>query len=154
VPTLNVHLDIWDCVKSYVIHMFLARGLKITFTSNLKLIISFLVLHILLSSSLQVIIYCCLAAACSSYCVLSLGWPMSLVHRINHTPMSSPHMGNKHNIYKRRMTPPPLIRWGRNSSRRYVEYFCSLCGRSAVDCLSSLASQKANPIVETMELCK
>ncbi len=48
VPTPNVRLDIWDPVESYVIHMFLARRLKITFTSNLKLIISFLVLHILL----------------------------------------------------------------------------------------------------------
>ncbi len=39
VPTPNVHSDIWDCVESYAIHMFLARRQKITFTSNLKLII-------------------------------------------------------------------------------------------------------------------
>jgi hypothetical protein len=47
VPTPNVHSDVWDHVESYAIHMFLACRLKITFTSNLKLIISFLVLHIL-----------------------------------------------------------------------------------------------------------
>jgi hypothetical protein len=32
VPTLNVHSDVWDCVESYMIHMLLARRLKITFT--------------------------------------------------------------------------------------------------------------------------
>jgi hypothetical protein len=48
VPTPNERSDIWDCVESYGIHMFLACRLKITFTSNLKLIISFLVLHIVL----------------------------------------------------------------------------------------------------------
>ncbi len=42
VPTPNVHSDIWDRVESYAIHTFLARRQKITFTSNLKLIISFL----------------------------------------------------------------------------------------------------------------
>jgi hypothetical protein len=45
VPTLNVRSDIWDHVESYAIHMFLACRLKITFTSNLKLIIYALVLH-------------------------------------------------------------------------------------------------------------
>ncbi len=48
VPTPNVRLDIWDRVEFYLMHMFLARGLKITFTSNLKLIISILVSHSLL----------------------------------------------------------------------------------------------------------
>ncbi len=43
VPTPNVHLDVWDCVESYTIHMLLACRLKITFTFCLKLIISFLV---------------------------------------------------------------------------------------------------------------
>jgi len=37
VPTPNVLSDIQDCVESYATHMFLARGLKITFTSSLKL---------------------------------------------------------------------------------------------------------------------
>jgi hypothetical protein len=46
VPTPKICSDVWDRVESYAIHMFLARRLKITFTSNLKLIISFLVLHI------------------------------------------------------------------------------------------------------------
>jgi hypothetical protein len=50
VPTPNVRLDICDRVESYAIHMFHACRLKITFTSNLKLIISFLVLHIVLLS--------------------------------------------------------------------------------------------------------
>ncbi len=44
-PTPNVRLDTWNRIESYTIHMFLAHRLKITFTSNLKLIISFLVLH-------------------------------------------------------------------------------------------------------------
>jgi hypothetical protein len=48
--TLNVRSDTWDHVESYPIHMFLTCRLKITFTSNLKLIISFLVLHIVLLS--------------------------------------------------------------------------------------------------------
>ncbi len=43
VPTPNVRSDIWDRVESYVIHMLLARRLKIIFTPSLKLIISFLV---------------------------------------------------------------------------------------------------------------
>ncbi len=43
VPTLNARVDTWDRVESYRIHMFLAHRLKITFTSNLKLIISFFV---------------------------------------------------------------------------------------------------------------
>ncbi len=43
VPTPNVHSDVWDCVESYAICMLLARSLKITFTSSLKLIIYFLV---------------------------------------------------------------------------------------------------------------
>jgi hypothetical protein len=48
VPNPNVWSNIWDRVESYAIHMFLACRLKITFTSNLKLIFSFLVLHIVL----------------------------------------------------------------------------------------------------------
>ncbi len=79
VPTPNVHSNIWDCVESYAIHMLLACRLKITLASNLKLIISFLVLHILLPLSLQVVIICCLEAACSSHHVLSLSWPTGLV---------------------------------------------------------------------------
>ncbi len=47
VSTPNAYSDIWDCVESYRIQKFLTRRLKITFTSNLKLIISFLVLLII-----------------------------------------------------------------------------------------------------------
>jgi hypothetical protein len=43
VPTLSVRSDVWDHVESYTICMLLAHSLKITFTSSLKLIISFLV---------------------------------------------------------------------------------------------------------------
>jgi hypothetical protein len=52
VPTPNVHLDVWDCVESYMIYMLLTCRLKITFTLSLKLIISFLVQlqHLLLPS--------------------------------------------------------------------------------------------------------
>jgi hypothetical protein len=53
VPTPNVYSDVWDCVESYTIHMLLTCRLKITFTFNLKLIISFLVqLQLLLLPSL------------------------------------------------------------------------------------------------------
>ncbi len=50
VLTPNVHSDIWDCVEPYMICMLLARRLKIIPISNLKLIISFLVLLILVDS--------------------------------------------------------------------------------------------------------
>jgi hypothetical protein len=52
VPTLNVHSDVWNSVESYTIYMLLSCRLKITFTFNLKLIISFLVQlqHLLLPS--------------------------------------------------------------------------------------------------------
>ncbi len=53
VPTSNVHSDVWDCVESYAIRMLLACRLKIIPTSNLKLIISFLVLLILLLSFIK-----------------------------------------------------------------------------------------------------
>ncbi len=45
VPTPKIRQDIWYHVESYKISMFLACRLKITFTSNPKLIISFLVSH-------------------------------------------------------------------------------------------------------------
>jgi hypothetical protein len=51
VPTLSVHLDVWDHVESYTIRMLLACRLKIIPTSNLKLIISFLVLPLVLLHS-------------------------------------------------------------------------------------------------------
>ncbi len=43
VPTPKIHLDIWDPVESYAIPMFLACRLKITFASNPKLIIYFVI---------------------------------------------------------------------------------------------------------------
>ena len=49
-PTPNVHLDVWDLVEAYTILMLLVCRLKIIPTSNLKLIISFLVLLILVLS--------------------------------------------------------------------------------------------------------
>jgi hypothetical protein len=63
VPTPNVRLDVWDGVESYTIHMLLACRLKIIPTSNLELIIFFLVLHIVLLSFIQVAITCCLNLA-------------------------------------------------------------------------------------------
>ncbi len=42
--------DVWDCVESYAIPMFLTCRQKIAFTSNPKLIISVLILILLLSS--------------------------------------------------------------------------------------------------------
>ncbi len=55
VPTLNVHSDVWDCLESYTICMLLACRLKIIPTSNLKLMISFLVLHIVLLHSFKLL---------------------------------------------------------------------------------------------------
>jgi hypothetical protein len=68
-------LGIWDCVESYVIHMFLARRLEITFTSNLKLIISFLVLHIVLLSlfKLSILVASSRHAALNLACLLEVG---------------------------------------------------------------------------------
>jgi hypothetical protein len=48
VPTPNVCSDVWDCVESYMIPMLLAWRLKIISSPNLKLIISFLVLPLIL----------------------------------------------------------------------------------------------------------
>jgi hypothetical protein len=62
VPTPNVCSDTWEPVESSVIHMLVACRLKITFTSNLKLIISFLV-YTYYYMQLEVIICCCLKAA-------------------------------------------------------------------------------------------
>jgi hypothetical protein len=50
-PTPNVRSDVWNHVEAYTILMLLACRLKIIPTSNLKLIISFLVLLILLLAS-------------------------------------------------------------------------------------------------------
>ncbi len=50
VPTPNVRSDVWDLVEAYTICMLLACRLKIIPTSNLKLVISLLVLHIVLLS--------------------------------------------------------------------------------------------------------
>jgi hypothetical protein len=47
-PTPNVRSDVWDCVESYTICMFLACRLMIISSPNLKLIISFLVLPLVL----------------------------------------------------------------------------------------------------------
>jgi hypothetical protein len=55
VPTLNMRSDIWDCVEFYAICMLFACRLKIIPTSNLKLIISFLVLLILVLSFFKLI---------------------------------------------------------------------------------------------------
>jgi hypothetical protein len=53
VPTLNVRSDVWDCVESYTICMLLMCRLKIMPTSNLKLVISFLVLPLVLLHSFK-----------------------------------------------------------------------------------------------------
>ncbi len=75
VPTPNVRLDVWDPVESYEIHMFLACRLKIIPTSNLELIISFLVLLILVLSfikSLSIIVSSMQHAHLTSRTVLRL----------------------------------------------------------------------------------
>ena len=61
VPTPKICSDIWYHVESYAISMFLARRLKITFTSNPKLtIIFFVITPLVLLSTLQVVNTCCL----------------------------------------------------------------------------------------------
>jgi hypothetical protein len=55
VPTLNVCSDTWERVESYAIRMLLACRLKIIPTSNLKLMISFLVLLILVLSFIKLL---------------------------------------------------------------------------------------------------
>jgi hypothetical protein len=75
VPMPNVQSDVWDHVQSYTICMLLVCRLKLIPTSDLKLIISFLVLHIVLLSLIQVIITCSLNLACSLnlVCLLEVG---------------------------------------------------------------------------------
>jgi hypothetical protein len=75
VPTPSVRLDVWDCVESYTMRMLHACRLKISPTSDLKLIISFLVLHIVLLSFIQVDITCCLnlAHSLNLMCLLEVG---------------------------------------------------------------------------------
>jgi hypothetical protein len=67
--------------------MILACRLKIPFTCDLKLIISFLVSHLirLLFQLFKSLVSCCLEAAHSSHCVLSLGWLEGLV-RVPYVP--------------------------------------------------------------------
>ncbi len=71
VPIPNVRSDVW----SYTIRMPLVCRLKIVPTSNLKLIISFLVLHIVLLHFVQVVITCCLnwAHSLNLACLLEVG---------------------------------------------------------------------------------
>ncbi len=83
VPTLNVFLDTWDCVESYAICMLLARNLKIIPTSNLKLIISFLVLLILVLSFIKALSIVALA----QHAHLTLRTVLRLVNR----PSASEH---------------------------------------------------------------
>ncbi len=73
-PTPNVRSDIWDCVESYAMHMFLAHRLKITFTSNLKLIISVLILILILPSfKLLSLVALTRHAALNLACLLEVG---------------------------------------------------------------------------------
>jgi hypothetical protein len=77
VPTQNVHSDLWDHEESYAIRMLLARRLKITFTSSLELIVSFLVstYYVLpsLDSHSSLVRVGTLLFLFSSYCISGLG---------------------------------------------------------------------------------
>jgi hypothetical protein len=70
----KIRSDTWDCVESYVIPMFLARGQKITFTSKPKLIISVLILILSLPSfkSLSLVVST-KHAALNLACLLEVG---------------------------------------------------------------------------------
>ncbi len=65
---------IWDHVESYMIHMFLACRQKITFTSNLKLIISFLDHKYHLVLELQILVASIWQAILTTLVSLRLAW--------------------------------------------------------------------------------
>ncbi len=82
--------------------------------------------------------------------------PPAWKDRINQTLMSSPNVGQKCNIYKKKTNPAPLMRLERNSYKRYAVFsFPHTCGwQRTTPVLSSLASQQVNPTDKTIELCK
>jgi hypothetical protein len=57
VPTLNVCLDVWDCIESYTICMLLACRLKIILSPYHRLLISFLVLPLVLLPRYQSLLF-------------------------------------------------------------------------------------------------
>jgi hypothetical protein len=85
--------DVWDCVESYTIPMFLARRQKITFTSNPKLIISVLILILLLPSfKLLSLVALTRHAALNLACLLEVGqqaWCTILKFTYQEGPTSS-----------------------------------------------------------------
>ncbi len=76
VPTLNVHLDVWNRVESYMIYLFLTCRLQITFTFSLKLIISFLIQlqHFLLPSLIVTASQVRVGMLFLFNCAVSLAW--------------------------------------------------------------------------------
>jgi hypothetical protein len=78
-PLLNVHLDIWDCVESYTAHMLLPFRQKFTLSSNLKLIISFLVLPLVLLHSYQPLLFVASRRHAPLTLRVYLRWPFGLV---------------------------------------------------------------------------
>jgi hypothetical protein len=74
-PPQSFERSICDRVGFYTIHTFLDPLVECQVKSFLKLIISFWVLPLVLLSSIQVVIICCLNAACSVNiaCLLEVG---------------------------------------------------------------------------------
>jgi hypothetical protein len=74
-PTPNVRSDVWNHVEFYTILMLLACRLKIIPTSNLKLVISFLVLLILVLSLFKLLslVASTRHAALNLACLLEVG---------------------------------------------------------------------------------
>ena len=77
--------------------------------------------------------------------------------KTNRTPTSNPTLEPRHNIQRRRTHPPPLDKEG----KRFIQEVCGtfLFYARAIDggvlpALSALALQQAQPMENTMKLCK
>ncbi len=75
-PPQSFERSVWDHVGFYTIHTFCDPLVECQVKSFLKLIISFLVLPLVLLSSIQVVIICCLNVARSFNiaCLLEVGY--------------------------------------------------------------------------------
>jgi hypothetical protein len=103
----KICLDIWDCVESYAIPMFLAHGQKITFTSNPKLIISVLILILLLPSFKSLsFVASTRHAALNLACLLEVGQEAWCICSCNHDTQAS--SGFAHTPIFQNLTPTPL----------------------------------------------
>ncbi len=108
-----------DPVESYTIHMLLARRLKIISTSNLKLIISFFVLLILLLSSIKLLSI----VASMQHAHLTLRTVLRLSNRPSAVPAGVPWMRNQR-LGVCLLWPWPALAW---VHRILCSWSCTLC---------------------------